>query len=106
VDVVVLAGPDGWSSGPVWVAAGFARRWRGLRGREEGAALLLSGCSVHGVGMRRPLWTVGLDVAGLVVGVRRLDPGRLVWMRGAAWVLELPIERLPPAVGATVGPLP
>lgn len=106
METVELAAIDGWSSGPVLATRTFAERWRGLRRRPAGTGLLLRGRSVHGMGMGGSLWAVGLDAGGAVVGVRRLDPGRVVWLAGATWVLELPIERRPPPVGLTLGPLP
>lgn len=66
--------------------------------------MLFRTSSVHGIGMREPLWAVGLDAEMTVIAVRRLDPGRIVWIRGARWILEMPIDQEPPAVGEPVRP--
>lgn len=85
--------------GPVRVARGFWERWRGLRHTPEGSALVLKGASVHGFGMDRPIILVALDRDLTVIGARRLGPNRLVWVRGARWIVELPEGTTPPRVG-------
>ncbi len=95
----------GWRSGPLEVASGFGRRWRGLRPRCRGTGLLLGGGAVHGRGMAEPLMVVGFDADGRVVGVRRLDPGRFLRLPGAVMVAELATWRPPPPRGTTVGVL-
>ncbi len=86
---------------PVPVARRFADRTRGLIGRSGG--LLLPGRSVHGFGMRRRVWAVGLGRDGVVRAVAPLDPCRVVtFPRPVAWVLELPVTRDPPVVGEAV----
>ncbi|MGI8517601.1 MAG: hypothetical protein ACR2ME_04570 [Acidimicrobiia bacterium] len=93
----MLAG-DGWSSGPVREAVGFLDRWRGLWPNPKDCGLLLKTSSVHSFGMNCDLWVCGLR--GMrVVAVRRLRPGRIVWLRGADAILELPIDFEPPPVG-------
>lgn len=83
---------------PVRVARRFPDRLRGLRGR--GGGLLLAGRSVHGIGMRRPLWAVGLTAGGTVVAVTRLAPWRVVsFRRPVVAVLELPVDADPPLPG-------
>ncbi|MGH8875337.1 MAG: hypothetical protein ACRDVM_08840 [Acidimicrobiia bacterium] len=98
---VVLCCP-GWSSGPVLWADTFRRRWRGLRPRPNGHGLLLPGSSAHGVGMAEPLLVVGVSAEHRVVAVRTLRPGRMVWARGARFLIELPADHPPPPVGARV----
>jgi hypothetical protein len=61
--------------------------------------MLFRGSSVHGIGMKEPLWAVGLDAARRVLAVRRLAPYRAVWIRGVDYIIELPIEDEPPAIG-------
>jgi len=79
-------------------AAGFLDRWRGLRPSPKDWGLLLKSSSVHSFGMRCDLWVCGLQ--GMrVVEVRRLRPRRIVWLRGADAILELPIDVEPPPVG-------
>ena len=85
--------------GPVREARGFWGRWRGLRHSPDGAALLLRAGSVHGFGMDRPILVVGLDRRFTVVGVSKLVPNRIVRMRGARWIVELPETATPPPVG-------
>ena len=64
--------------------------------------MLIKGGSVHGFGMREPLLAVGLDDRTRVVGFRVLFPRRVVWIRGATQILELPVETMPPPHGAVL----
>ncbi len=64
--------------------------------------MLFRTSSVHGFGMREALWAVGLDANGVVMGVRQLNPGRIVWIGGARWIIELPFEEEPPRSGERV----
>lgn len=54
--------------------------------------MLIPGRSVHGVGMREPLTVIGIDPGGRVVGIRRLQPGGVVFMLEARWMLEQSVE--------------
>ncbi|MFL5897455.1 MAG: DUF192 domain-containing protein [Solirubrobacterales bacterium] len=77
------------------VANGFRARLLGLAWRDRSAAgpgLLIPRCSsVHTFGMRFELDVFFLCSGGEVIGVRRrVPPGRLLWCRGAAAVLEIP----------------
>ena len=85
--------------GPVREAEGFWARWRGLRGSSRDSAILLRGSSVHGFGMDRPLTAVALDRHLTVIRCTHLEPNRVVWVRGARWIIELPEAVTPPAVG-------
>lgn len=91
-----------WESGPLEVALGFRRRWRGLRPRPEGIGLLLPGNLVHGRGMAEPITAVALDHFGRVTEAVMLAPGRFLRLRGARMVAEVPVGRPPPPVGTTV----
>jgi len=92
----------GWSSPTVLVAGTFLERLQGLRYRSEGYGMLIRGGSVHGFGMRKPLLAIGLDGRRRVVGFRILHPRRVVWIRGAREVVELPIGPLPPPPGVVL----
>lgn len=77
------------------VATGFRTRLLGLSRRdraEAGPGLLIPRCaSVHTFGMRFPLDLFFLDGEGRVLSVRRqVPPRRIVWRRGARYVLEIP----------------
>ena len=86
-----------WTSPPVLFADTFYQRWKGLRPRPAGQGLLMRGRSVHGFGMKEPLFIVGLDAGGRVVGVRVLFPRRFASIPGARHILELPIDaEVPP----------
>lgn len=85
--------------GPVPVVRRFPQRWRGLRGSPEGSSLALPVSSVHGFGMDRELVVVGLDADLRVVASTRLRPNRILWLRGARWIVELPADATPPPVG-------
>lgn len=76
-------------------AHGFGTRligWLGRRQLDADAALWLHPCrAVHSIGMRLPIDVVFLDAEGMVLRiVPSLPPGRLVWLRGARSVIELP----------------
>lgn len=85
-----------WTAGPVTVAAGFRRRWRGLRPRAGGRALILAGRSAHTVGMHHALWFIGVTSTGEVATVRYALPGRVISVGSAHFVLELPPTHPPP----------
>jgi uncharacterized membrane protein (UPF0127 family) len=77
------------------LAGGLGSRLLGLaflRRERAGPGLLIPRCrSVHTLGMRFPLDVVFLDDAGRVIRVARAVPScRVVAVRGAAAVLELP----------------
>jgi hypothetical protein len=59
-------------------------------------------CSVHGFGLAEPLGVVFLDPAGGVCRAEVLHPGRLLWGRGARWVVEVPLARGLPTAGESV----
>lgn len=88
-----------WRHAPVIVARGFFGRWTGLRRLDEEVGLLIRTRSVHGFGMSRRLTVIGLDPEGRVVAVRALDPRRVVTIRAATWMLEIPTETGAPDVG-------
>lgn len=92
----------GWSSGPVLRAETFRQRLAGLRRQPPDHGLLMAASSVHGLGMGRGLWAVGLGTGWRVLAVRRVERGHLVWVRGARWILELPADRDPPPLGAVL----
>jgi hypothetical protein len=99
-------GKPGRPIGPVAVLSGARRRWRGIRGVPPGWGVLLRTRSVHTFGLRAPLGVVSLD-DGLVV--RRsaiVGPRRVVIDPGATWILELPVTRPLPGVGASLRILP
>lgn len=77
------------------VAEGFRARLLGLSWRrraQAGPGLLIPRCSsVHTFGMRFDLDVHFLGRDGEVLSVRRrVPPGRVLWQRGAAAVLEIP----------------
>ena len=84
----------------VRVARRLRERLRGLLGTAglpSGSALVLAPCRhVHMRGMRYPITAVYVDRAGVVLAVRRLEPGaRGPWIRRARAVVELPADPLP-----------
>jgi len=99
---VVEAIAPGWHSGPLLVAHTHRQRCRGLRPRPGGGGLLLRTGSVHGFGMREPLWAVSLGPGGRVRRVGVLLPCRMLWDPGAVWTIELPLSRRPPEPGMTL----
>lgn len=77
------------------VAKDFRTRLLGLSWRDRaaaGAGLLIPRCSsVHTFGMRFELDLHFLDREGRTIAVRRrVPPRRVVWVRGARTVLEIP----------------
>lgn len=73
-------------------------RLRGLIGRPA-FPLLLATSSVHGFHMASDLTVVALNRAGVVLEVRRLRPWRVIRVRGASWMLELPLHLPCPRAG-------
>jgi hypothetical protein len=90
----------GWDSGPVAIAGTFRARWRGLRPAPLEWGLWLAGNSVHGFGLTVVLVVCALGFEGEVLSVGALKPGRIVICREADSILELPLDRRPPAVGS------
>lgn len=88
-----------WSSGPLQSAFGMVARWRGLMGRRP-QPILIPTRSVHGFWLGDPVWVVALDGSLVVIGVGVLARRRIVVFARASWILELPIGRRPPPVGA------
>ncbi len=85
--------------GPVRAANGILERWKGLRGSQAGAALAIPGFSVHGFGMDRPLLVVALTRDFEVMTSVVMLPNRVVSVRGARWMVELPAGVEPPLPG-------
>lgn len=90
---------DDWSPRPVFRAVSFGDRWRGLRGLDPDASMLLTTSSVHSFGLGRPFRAVGLTDALVVAGSRIVKPNRIAGFSGCSFVLELPIGVSPPRVG-------
>ena len=61
--------------------------------------LILQTRTVHSFWLRGPIRLVGIDPSGAVMHVRVLMPGRVVWMRGVRWILEMPTEVDHPRIG-------
>jgi hypothetical protein len=78
----------------------FGERLRGMR-RHRGA-MLFSTCSVHGIGMDRPLDVVAVGSDWSVVSIERLRPGRALRVKGAVRLLEVEIDLPRPGVGDPV----
>jgi hypothetical protein len=95
-----------WASGPLELARSRRRRFQGLRPRPGGAGLVLRARSIHGVGMRAVLGVISVSASGRVRRRRVLLPGGVFWDPGAAWMLEVPLERGLPLVGATLVVVP
>jgi uncharacterized membrane protein (UPF0127 family) len=81
------------------LASTFRDRFRGLRPHPMGRSMVFVASSVHGFGMHAKLGVIGVDDGGVVVGTRCLAPGKLVSIRDAAFVLEVPWEEGLPAPG-------
>lgn len=79
------------------MARSFRERLVGLAWRrrsQAGPGLLIPRCSsIHTFGMRFALDVYFLDSGGKVMAARRgVPPRRLLWLRGAAAVLEVPAD--------------
>jgi hypothetical protein len=68
--------------------------------------MMFRASSVHGFGMRSDLLVVGLDDRFTVISVLVLRPRRVIWLRGARWILEMPPKAAPPPVGSRLRPVP
>src|SRR5690606_32038175 len=91
----------GFTVSGVAVARSPLARLRGLIGHEP-YPLLMATSSVHGFGLRQPVWAVAIAADGTVVSVRRLRRRRVLWERRAKWTLELPIDSPTPVSGETL----
>jgi hypothetical protein len=90
---------DDWSHEPIMAARGFLERLLGLRMLEPGSALLLERSSVHAIGMTQAFRAVGLSDDYVVMNVKTVRPWAAVRFRGCRYVLELPLDLVPPAIG-------
>lgn len=93
-----IVGPRGYRIERVQVASGLLGRGRGLIGSRPTPLLIPTG-SVHGFHLATELAVVAIDRAGQVLAVRRLRPWRLIRVRKASWMLELPPRHPLPRVG-------
>ena len=91
---------DGSWGLPVRIALDRRSRIRGLRPEANAGGLVLRTRSVHGFGMRRSLGVLALDDQGRVHAATRLRPRRIVTIRAARWIVELPADHPPPERGA------
>ena len=91
-----------WRSGPVKTASTFYERWKGLRGAESGTSILIETSTVHSFGLSEPFTAVGISYDMRVIGSRTVGPRRVVLMRGAKWILEIPANAEVPADGVLV----
>lgn len=93
-----IAGPRGYHIESVRLASGILGRGRGLIGSRPTPLLIPTG-SVHGFHLAAELAVVAIDRAGQVLAVRRLRPWRMIRVRRARWMLELPSRYPVPRVG-------
>ena len=96
-----------WLSSPGWQMSGFLARTfldrlLGLRRAPPGSALMMRARSVHGFGMRHSIPVVGLDAEMRVVSTRTLRPNRVVVVRSARILIELPSSQPLPRIGDRV----
>jgi len=100
--VYLAAGDAGWMSPPLRIARSARDRRRGVRRHPSGGGLVFRGCGAHGFGMAASVAVVGIDVTGGVICRRVLDRRRLVFIRRAVWLLELPTAWPLPDNGETL----
>ncbi len=101
---ITLASDPGWVMADVLVAQTHRERRQGVRlGHDR---VLIRTSSVHGCGLVQPLGLIGLDASGRVSAVERLDPGTFIRIPGAAWILELPIDKPAPNLGSQLAIYP
>ena len=62
--------------------------------------MLIGGAIVHSFGMLEALRVVGIDRTGCVLSSLLLEPRRIARLKGAAWVLELPVGEPYPVPGS------
>ena len=99
---MVSLAAETWGRGNVVVARSLRLRRKGLTPRAADRSILIRGSAVHSFGMREPISIIGIDETGKIVARRILQPHRLARLRGAVWILELPVQERLPALGATV----
>ena len=93
----------GLASGPFVAhrAVSFGERLLGLRSRQCDGALLIDTNSVHTFGLD-PIGVIGIGRDSQVVRAKLLSSNRIVWVRGATRILEVPEGMTLPPVGATI----
>ncbi len=79
----------------------FRDRLLGIRAKDV-EAVLLDTSSVHTFGMNAPIELVALDGELRVVETRTVDPNRVVWVRSASHILELPAGSAVPELSRRV----
>jgi hypothetical protein len=94
----------GWVASPVFHAARWRDRWRGIRSGHR--MVLLHTNMVHGRGLRQPIRLASINDAGKVVATEVLEPGSFVWLRQGSWTLEMPLQHPSPARGAVLAIYP
>ena len=78
-------------------ATSFMERLVGIRAKNV-EAVLLDTSSVHTVGVGAPIELVALDEELKVVETRTVGPNRVVWVRSARHMLELPAGSVVPGI--------
>ena len=91
----------GWDSVLAGHATSFRERFLGIRAKDV-EAVLLDTSSVHTIGMSRPIELVALDEELKVVETRTVGPNRVVWVRSARHILELPAGSLVPGIAQQI----
>jgi hypothetical protein len=104
VEVVDDAGC--WTSGPVRVALTARERLSGLAPAPGRLGLLVAAGSVQSLTMRVAVGVVAIDRIGIVVRVFRLDPGLVVRVPEAVWMLETLPGRPVPRPGRALAVVP
>lgn len=87
----------GWDSVLAGYATSFMERLLGIRAKDV-EAVLLDTSSVHTIGMSGPIELVALDDELKVVETRTVGPNRVVWVRSARHILELPAGSMVPGI--------
>ena len=91
----------GWDSVLASHATSFSERLAGIRAKSV-EAVLLDTSSVHTIGMSRPIELVALDAELKVVETRTVVRNRVVWVRSARHILELPAGSVVPRIAQRV----
>lgn len=100
-----LAG-DGFGPVAASHASTYIERLQGLRAITSLPALLIDASSVHTFGMDEAIAVIGLDREMRVIATRIVAPNRVVWLRGASRILEIPDDISIPPVGLQLGLAP
>lgn len=98
--IVRLSTQEGsWTLRRVLLAITTRDRLTGINASGDFGGVMMRTRSVHTIGLRGPLHIIRISDEGVVAGVQRCEPGRLV-LSELSWVVEVSVHGPAPPIGA------